>query len=282
MSGGGVRGLVTRLRRRARWAAEDLSARVRGAPRIPTPPRHLIDGVGGGDFRAIGEEFFGHFLRLGGLTPDARVLDVGCGCGRMAVPLSKWLRGGTYDGFDVVEPAVAWCREHVTPRFPRFTFAVADVKNRLYRPEGKTDPAEWSFPYEADAFDFVFLTSVFTHMLPGEQERYVQEIARVLAPGGTCFATFFLWSDEAAARVEQAPAGMRFRHAYDGYRAVIPENHEAALAVPEADMRARFARHGLGVVEPVHFGLWCRPAGTTFQDIVVVRKTASASAPARG
>jgi SAM-dependent methyltransferase len=267
--------VLSRIRRRARWAAEDLSARLRGVPRIPTPPRRLIEGVGGGHYRAIGEEFFGHFTRLAGLRPDARVLDVGCGCGRMAVPLSKWLRGGRYDGFDVVEPAVDWCRAHITPRFPTFRFEVADVKNRLYRPNGKVDPAEWSFPYPDASFDFVFLTSVFTHMRPAEQERYVAEIARTTAPGGTCFATFFLWNDDAASRIEQAPAGMRFRHVYDGYRAVYPENHEAALAIPETDMRARFARHGLAVVEPVHFGLWCRPAGTTFQDVVVARKPAA-------
>jgi SAM-dependent methyltransferase len=270
-----VREVLSRIRRRARWAAEDLSARLRGVPRIPTPPRRLIEGVGGGHYRAIGEEFFGHFTRLAGLRPDARVLDVGCGCGRMAVPLSKWLRGGRYDGFDVVEPAVDWCRAHITPRFPTFRFEVADVKNRLYRPNGKVDPAEWSFPYPDASFDFVFLTSVFTHMRPAEQERYVAEIARTTAPGGTCFATFFLWNDDAASRIEQAPAGMRFRHVYDGYRAVYPENHEAALAIPETDMRARFARHGLAVVEPVHFGLWCRPAGTTFQDVVVARKPAA-------
>jgi SAM-dependent methyltransferase len=271
---GGVRGLLERARRRARWIGEDVRARLRGEPRIPTPPRDLIDGVGGGDYRAIGEEFFGHFVRLGGLRRDARVLDVGCGCGRMAVPLSKWLRGGRYDGFDVVEPAVEWCRRNVTTRFPEFRFVVADVRNRLYRPQGKTEPADWSFPYAAASFDFVFLTSVFTHMLPVEQERYVAEIARTLAPGGTCFATFFLWNDETAARIEQAPAGMRFRHAYDGYRAVYPDNHEAALAIPEAEMRSRFSRHGLEVVEPLHLGLWCRPAGTTFQDVVVARKPA--------
>src|SRR5438128_11248357 len=58
---------------------------------IPVPPQQLIDGVGGGDFNAIGKEFFAYFTDLCGLGRDDYVLDVGCGCGRMAVPLVAYL-----------------------------------------------------------------------------------------------------------------------------------------------------------------------------------------------
>ena len=51
--------------------------------------------VGCGDFEQIGREYLGHFKELGGLRPDSRVLDIGCGIGRMAIPLMDYLDNGT-------------------------------------------------------------------------------------------------------------------------------------------------------------------------------------------
>ncbi len=57
-----------------------------------TPPRKKIF-VGDGNFKKIGEEFLWYFIKLGELKPNERVLDVGCGIGRMAAPLTKYLDG---------------------------------------------------------------------------------------------------------------------------------------------------------------------------------------------
>jgi SAM-dependent methyltransferase len=132
----------------------------------PSPPR-AITSVGGGDFESIGEQFVGYFRDFAQLAPGDRVLDVGCGIGRMAIPLTRYLDGdGTYDGFDVVPHGVEWCRRRITPRFPNFNFRWVPVRNDDYNPEGAVVAGEFTFPYDDAAFDFVFLTSVFTHMLP--------------------------------------------------------------------------------------------------------------------
>jgi protein-L-isoaspartate O-methyltransferase len=55
---------------------------------LPAPAPESVF-VGDGDYRAIGAEYLGHFVRLGGLKPSDRVLDIGCGIGRMAVPLTQ-------------------------------------------------------------------------------------------------------------------------------------------------------------------------------------------------
>ena len=51
--------------------------------------------------RARGELFLRQFIDLANLAPEEAVLEPGCGTGRMAEPLTRYLTG-TYEGFDVV------------------------------------------------------------------------------------------------------------------------------------------------------------------------------------
>ena len=50
-----------------------------------TPPRSRIN-IGSGDFHKMGQEFKVYFIDLADLQPHHKVLDVGCGIGRMAAP----------------------------------------------------------------------------------------------------------------------------------------------------------------------------------------------------
>jgi Methylase involved in ubiquinone/menaquinone biosynthesis len=81
---------------------------------LPAPPPENVF-VGDGDYRAIGAEFLGHFVRLGGLKPSDRVLDIGCGIGRMAVPLTQYLDSdAVYEGIDPVGEGIAWCTKTIS------------------------------------------------------------------------------------------------------------------------------------------------------------------------
>ncbi|HEY2638217.1 MAG TPA: class I SAM-dependent methyltransferase, partial [Solirubrobacteraceae bacterium] len=173
--------------------------RLRGRHDPLIPPRRL-NFVGPGDFAATGEEFLGHFTALAGLRPDERVLDVGCGIGRMARPLARYLvPPGAYAGFDVVPEAIAWCTRAYAG-LPHFAFHLAEVRNAVYRPDSGVPAAEYRFPFPDAAFDFAFATSVFTHLLPTDAERYLAELARVVRPGGRVLLTFFVLDDDARER----------------------------------------------------------------------------------
>jgi ubiquinone/menaquinone biosynthesis C-methylase UbiE len=50
------------------------------------PPKRL-DFVGGGDFVYVGREMLRKMIELGGLKPEDRALDIGCGVGRVAYKL---------------------------------------------------------------------------------------------------------------------------------------------------------------------------------------------------
>src|SRR5262249_49422652 len=153
--------------------------------------------------------------------------------GRIAIPLTQYLRDGTYVGFDIVPHGIEWCTTRITPRYPNFTFFLADVLNKLYHPEGTQSADAYSFPFADSSFDFVILTSVFTHMLPRDLERYTAEIGRVLKPGGRCFCTAYLINEDARVNLESGKSLHPFVARPDGYWTENQEIPEASVAYGE-------------------------------------------------
>ncbi|HKP95112.1 MAG TPA: class I SAM-dependent methyltransferase [Fibrobacteria bacterium] len=241
------------------------------------PPRRMIF-IGGQDFKEVGEEFLRIFQEPGGLRPHHAVLDVGSGIGRMARPLTRFLdpsKGARYEGFDITRSGVEWCRKNISVKFPHFRFQPVDLYNKIYNPKGATQARDFRFPFADGTFDFLFLTSVFTHMFPDDVNRYISEIARVLKPGGRCLATFFIWNPESAGLVEAGKSSLLFPFEGKGYRHAVKYVPEEAIALPEKWVLDTFSRYGLDVQAPIHFGKWCgRASYLSFQDIVVSQKRA--------
>jgi len=202
------------------------------------PPNELIVLVGGGGaarYKAVGEEFLRYFMGMGQLKPDENVLDVGCGSGRIAVPLTQYLTSkGSYQGFDIVRPAVDWCTETISARYPHFLFHVADVFNKFYNPQGRYKASEYTFPYENESFNFIFLTSVFTHMLPEDMEHYLSEIIRVLKRGGRCLITFFFANEESLVHIHAKQSTLLFDNDQGIYRTIKTRNPEDAICYDES------------------------------------------------
>ena len=240
------------------------------------PPKSLQRFVGGA-YEEVGAEFFGYLVTLCELQPGDAILDVGCGSGRMALPLTGYLNTeGRYAGFDISAKAIAWCRENITRQHPNFDFEVADIYNSLYNPKGQYQSLDFRFPYPDASFDVVFLTSVFTHMFPPDVEHYLEEIARVLKPGGRSLCTFFLLTDESLALIAAGKGTHNFQHQRDGYRTIHEKRPEEGIAFPEAFIRELYAKSGLNVREPVRYGSWCgRTEHMSFQDVVIADKAGS-------
>lgn len=243
-----------------------------------TPPRGLWY-VGGEDgFQSINDEFLGYFQRLGGLRPDHRILDVGCGVGVMASRLTAFMNSrGSYLGFDVVEPGIRWCQKHITSRYPNFAFRFADVFHEQYNPKGKTQLLDLSFPAKDGEFDFIWLKSVFTHMVPMHIRHYLAEIHRSLANSGRCLATFFLLNDESKALIKGGASTVDISHCVGDYSVMSPRLPELAIGIPETNLTQWCDQLGIEV-EHCRYGSWCgRESYTSYQDIVVLRRRAAVS-----
>ncbi|MGO9453018.1 MAG: class I SAM-dependent methyltransferase [Candidatus Binataceae bacterium] len=239
------------------------------------PPQHLIRMVGGrtvDEYRTVGQDFFDIFVKYGRIKPTDRVLDVGCGCGRMALPLVRYLTTGGYEGFDISAEAIEWCQNNIARQFPNFKFQPADIFNSVYNPRGEYQAKDYKFPYPDRIFDFTFLTSVFTHMLPQDLEHYTREIARTLKPGARVLITFFILNKESEQLMTTRASKLSFPYSYaEGeVRVAQPSNPEAAVGYPEATVRRVLEQSGLTLAEPIYFGSWCGREGTvTTQDLTV-------------
>jgi SAM-dependent methyltransferase len=269
--------LLNGVAARTGYFFSDTKELITGKRDALTPPRRLVY-VGSGDFKEIGNEFFNYFVQIAGLKPHEKVLEVGCGIGRMAVPLMSYLKdGGSYDGFDIVRHGIRWCQKKITHRAPHFHFQLADIYNSSYNPAGQFKAGDYRFPYEDGSFDFVFLTSVFTHMLPADMEHYLAEIRRVLKQGGRCFITYFLLNKESLELIDTGASTIDFKYKVEGYEAEcrimdidIPES---AVAYSVEYIEALYKKHGLEIVSPVRYGSWCgRKEFLSFQDMVLAGK----------
>ena len=248
-------------------------AGVRLGWRDPLIPPDWLHSVGRSDYKETGERFFKYFVDMGGLQPHEKVLDLGSGTGRMARPLTKYLRSGSYDGIDIVAPSVEWCRKTYAPHYPNFRFHHADIYNKAYNPAGRCRASEYRFPFESSLFDFIFLVSVFTHMLASDMENYLSEIVRALKPGGRCLITYFLLTPGSLKSIDEKTSSYDFRYEWPGCRIQDKDVPEAAVAYGEAEIRELYRRHRLEVCEPVHYGRWAgRKEGLSLQDIIVATK----------
>jgi ubiquinone/menaquinone biosynthesis C-methylase UbiE len=222
----------------------------------------------------VGEAFVRSLIDQAGLQPDDAVLDAGCGAGRMAVPLTRYLSPrGNYEGFDAWPAGVRWCQEQITPRFGNFRFCLARVHNGLYARDVRSSAAEFRFPYDDHSFDVVFMSSVLTHLLPDDMENYLAETARVLKPGGRCLLTWFLLTPEVLARVEAGQTKPEFLIDYGDYRAENEEIREGAIAYDLEHVRRLYERFGLHVVGEIEAGAWSGVLNpVNFQDMILARK----------
>jgi len=238
------------------------------------PPRGMIF-TGRGDYIKLANMFFGYFKNYCNLQPDSRILDIGSGIGRMAVPFIGYLNHqGSYEGIDIVKTGINWCNKNISKINPQFKFIHSDIYNDLYNTKGVIKGEEYVFPYREDDFDIAFLTSVFTHMLQAEVEQYIKEIARVLKPGGKCLATFFILNEESVSLMNTTEDSFKFPFNHGEY-SFMSENTKTANVAYNQEWIERIMKENGLKVEVIRYGFWSgrnKEEYPDFQDIIIVSK----------
>jgi SAM-dependent methyltransferase len=245
---------------------------------IPVDLCHLTGG-GPESFAAISDLHMRNLQDACGLAPGLRVVELGCGIGRDAIPLAEVIGPtGTYVGIDVMGPSIAWCAENITARYPNFRFVHHDIQDDLHNPGGTVRLKSARLPVHDASTDLIVLQSVFTHMLPAAVCHYLREFARALAPTGRVYATFFMVDDEiltTARRTNLTPWELRFEHAIgDGVYVNDPASPTSAVAYRLDALRPLLGEAALRLAAPIRPGAWSGhfEAAADGQDVMVLQR----------
>jgi SAM-dependent methyltransferase len=165
------------------------------------PPKSLRGSMCGDAFRTDSFYFLSavheatNFSARLGYTKNSRIVDIGCGLGRVATGLLAEFGDVQYFGVDANEGFVRWCKENIESLHPSFQFFHLNMANDLYNPTGTITGRDLRLPVDDASVDIVNLWGVFTNMLPEHVQAYIAEIARILRPQGRCFLTAFAEED---------------------------------------------------------------------------------------
>jgi ubiquinone/menaquinone biosynthesis C-methylase UbiE len=234
------------------------------------PPNHMRIRVGVGNrilanqviYVTGAKDFWMHCFHAGLCRLDSTIVDIGSGCGRYAHPLRDYRFkserfSGRYVGIDIDQEMLDWCRQHYD--CDRFTFHRSSHASKAYRGSADGKPY-FALPLQNETADFVFSTSLFTHLLENELVNYCRESCRVLKPGSCmamqCFSMDHLpptYGDRHTFRFRMGPAHVESLEVPEA--AVAYEEKFLFAVAREAGFRSAEIQTGLGDWQPM---LVCR------------------------
>jgi SAM-dependent methyltransferase len=180
----------------------------------------------------------------------ADILDFGCGCGR----LTRWLAdlsGPRVHATDPNPELVEWCARNL----PFVQTAV----------NGPEPP----LPYPESSFDFVYTFSVIAHFPPPLDRRWLDELRRVLRPGG--FLLFTTHGEAYTYVLSRAERGRFGSGEVVTHFPEVPGSNLCGVYHPPADVRGRLL-DGFRPVEAVCQATREAAVGSTLQDSYLVQK----------
>jgi len=120
-------------------------------------------------------------LKREGCQPTSKVLEIGCGCLNLGIPLIEYLETGNYAGID----PNAWLRETSMER-PQVKKLV-DEKQARFLTADDFDGSSFN-----TKFDYIYSHSILSHCAHLQLQQFLDNTAKVLAPKGRILSSIRL------------------------------------------------------------------------------------------
>jgi SAM-dependent methyltransferase len=238
----------------------------------------LSDVVGGGDPEPIAQEVVTAIEKYAALNDGDSILDVGCGCGRIAAALTQYVdRTSNYVGIDIVPGLIDFARTFITPRYPSFKFLLLNESNKTYdwwlRLEGEMGIAKLTEGVPAQSIDLAISISLFTHLDFPSALEMLASIHQVLKSDGRVFLTVFVQDAGALEGIDAGRTAFSFKHRTPSGKLFAESSEDPTLAVAYDDelLNELIGSTGFQLDRRVR-GYWSiGGTGETFQDVLVLR-----------
>jgi SAM-dependent methyltransferase len=122
----------------------------------------------------------------------SRVLDIGCGLGRLPIGIIRIVGETGYTGIDVDGISIDWCKKNIGRYHPSFKFHHLSVYNERYNKKGTKIDRDFRFDFADSSMDIIYLFSVFSHTTEEDMRIYLREFKRILHDDGFIFFTTFV------------------------------------------------------------------------------------------
>ncbi len=239
----------------------------------------LSDVVGGGDPELVAAEVVVAIEKYAKLSGSESILDVGCGCGRIAAALTQYLdRKSHYTGIDIVPALIEFARNFITPRYPQFEFLLLNESNATYdswrRKDGERGIAKLTEAAAAQSIDLAISVSLFTHLDYASALEMLNSIHHLLKNDGRVFATVFVLDADALAGIEASRSAFSFKHRTPTGKLSAEKIDDPTFAVAyDGGLLDELIRSAGFQLERRIRGYWSiGGAGETFQDVLTLRK----------
>lgn len=173
---------------------------------IAAPPDHLqvrqVGSVWGDRFYPAGRAMFDQIAHVFAtaqqpLSEAKRVLDFGCGCGRVLRSFAEVSHLSEIWGCDIDGESIAWNQTNLA-KIAHFY----------------TNPTEPPTSFDSGFFDAIYSVSVFTHLPEDLQMAWVRELHRIMSPGGLLVPSFHgehYWQQDPTVAAEVVEKGFAYR-----------------------------------------------------------------------
>jgi SAM-dependent methyltransferase len=165
-----------------------------------------------------------------GKVQPCKAIDLGCGAGNYAIYLAS--RGFDVTGIDVSPAAIEIARKKAAQKGVRCNFLVADVLGEF---APLVQPADFAYDWE-----------LLHHILPASRKKYVENVHRLLRPGGKYFSVCFHEKDPqfgGAGKYRKTRLGTVLYFSSENELRALFEPYFRIIDLKTIEITGKFARH---------------------------------------